>query len=116
MNRGVNRQIVERIVNESIRVLFNKDVSAIKLISQLAEKYELDDDESAEELIMNMIVRLYGSNIKGRVRNEYIKELSLTETEIKNFIGKITPGFDVFLKKMSRESEYFVDQVLNTRW
>lgn len=119
--RGVSEDLATRILFEGIRATFNLDTSAqrdpigIALI-RVVESYISDEEEDLGKLFFNIVFRLVGSNLSGKLYPDYSEFLEDHISLLQDFALTMDPNFTTFVKKMISESCLLVDGILNTRW
>lgn len=119
--RGVNEDLAIRILFEGIRATFNLKASAqsdptgVALI-KIVESYVPDGDGSLNDIVLNIVLRLIGSNLSGRLFPDYSEILEDYANLLQNFVPIMSPSFNIFANKMMSESRLLVDDILDARW
>ena len=119
LERGLSEDIAKNILFEGIRATFNikssaqRDPTSAALI-KIIDSYLSDD--STNEIFLNIILRLIGSNLNGSLLPNYNEVLEKHFNFLDEFIPTIDPGFTNFVNKMINESNFLIDDILDTRW
>ena len=103
-----------RSVSQS-RYLRQRDPIGIALI-RVVESYISDEEEDLGKLFFNIVFRLVGSNLSGKLYPDYSEFLEDHISLLQDFALTMDPNFTTFVKKMISESCLLVDGILNTRW
>ncbi len=121
--RGVSANLAQRILFEGIRATFNiqggaKNDPAGAAITKIIESYipDEDEDEDRDHLFFNLIMRLIGSNLNGRLAPDYFEVLKEKASLLEDFLPTIEHGLSRFLKKVKGDSCFLVDGILDTKW
>ncbi|MEQ3635800.1 MAG: hypothetical protein ABNH30_05305 [Thalassolituus sp.] len=119
LERGVTPELAERIILEGIRATFAIEGSAqrdkhgsalLKIIDSYLET------ENEEDIFINFIVRLIGSNLAGSLRPDYNEIVQDKAEFLDDFVPTMDPGLTRFMKKMGRETSNLIDHVLDAKW
>jgi hypothetical protein len=73
-------------------------------------------DDSTNEIFLNIILRLIGSNLNGSLLPNYNEVLEKHFNFLDEFIPTMDPSFTNFVNKMIYESNFLIDDILDTRW
>lgn len=119
LERGVSKDVAKNILFEGIRATFNikssvqRDPTSAALI-KIIDSYL--SDISTNEIFLNIILRLIGSNLNGSLLPDYNEVLESHFNYLEEFIPTMDPGFTNFVNKMMNESNVLIDDILDTRW
>jgi hypothetical protein len=119
--RGVNERLASNILFEGIRATFGLEASAqshprgVAMI-KIIESYVLIEGKGLDDLLLNVVLRLIGSNLSGKLRPDYFEVIKDYAHLLENFCSSIEPCFDRFVKDMISESQLLIDAILNAKW
>lgn len=120
-DRGINAEIASRILTEGIRATFNIQASAQansvgKTILKIIESYKAEDGYDLEFTYLNILTRLVGSNLNGKLMPTYFEILQDYSESLMEFLPTMDPGFTRFMKKVQREADYLIDGIMDIKW
>ncbi|MCC5878311.1 MAG: hypothetical protein JJU03_00235 [Idiomarina sp.] len=119
--RGVNETLATKILFEGIRATLSLESSAQSdpkgtALIKIIESYVPDEGDNLNDLFLNAIFRLVGSNLSGRLYPNYSEVLREHAHVLEDFISTIAPVFNKFVKKMVKESDFLINGILDARW
>ena len=71
---------------------------------------------SQDDLNLNIILRLIGSSLCGKLRPDYSQDIMEYGHLLEDFVPTLDPGYTKFLNKMMTETRLLVDDILNAKW